>query len=334
MVNSPAPRACPGRVVCRLAVIVMLLIPEVAQVGQLHIKKIELNELIRRSTHVVIAEPDNPHTAEEQVVIKARGKKPPPYVRLLQRYRVRESLRGDLAPGTVIAVAPADDVLQERLHRDYHLKGLSRHVAVDRYERQGATDDSAAQILFLRQVDTRFAYSVTGGAEGLALHREVERLLGANPVNHATPRAEPESAHRHSTVTLRDVQGLNGGQNVYVWPDRRVLVQRATAVEAGLHERRFEFVLSERQSHELQQLLAQHPLEKVRIPMHPGMPDQARPEITLVAHDGTTTTVAMWDDDRQPDFDALYDHLLSIARQTETMKPVWEGDYASEWKPE
>ncbi len=314
--------------------IVLLLIPEVAQVGQLHINKIELDELLRRSTHVVIAVPDNPPTVEEQVVIKARGKKPPPYVRLVQRFRVRESLRGDLGPGTTIAVAPADDALQERLHRDYHIKGLSRHVAVDRYERASAMDDGAALILFLRQHDTHLAYSVAGGAEGLALRSEIERQLGANPVPKGTARAGLESAHLHSTVTLRDVQGLSGGQNVYVRPDRHVVVQQATAVETGLHERRFEFVLSEAQSMALRRLLVQHPLDNIRIPMHPGIPDQARPEITLVTHDGSTTTVAMWDDDRHPDFDALYDHLLAIARQTEKMQPVWEGDYASEWQPE
>jgi len=123
-----------------IVALILTMTAETAYVGQLHVQNIELKELIQRSTDIVIAVPEDPSTVEEQVIIKARGKRPPPYVRLVHRYRVRESLRGDLAPGTAIAVAPADDALQERLHRDYYTKGLSRHAVVDRHEQQAVTD--------------------------------------------------------------------------------------------------------------------------------------------------------------------------------------------------
>lgn len=532
------------RVVCGLAAAVLILIPEVAKVGQLHIKKIELGELIRRSTHIVIAVPDDPPTVEEQVVIKARGKKPPPYVRWVDHFHVRESLRGDLAPGQAIAVVPADDALRERLHREYHTTGLSRHVAVDRYEQQAITVSGDVRILFLISHGERLAYTVGGGAEGLARRDETERLLGSRPITAGKPHAAlvdqalrthgdfgvygdlraglrelsrdfkirlsdvengiqviaiprsgrghefhfvvntdgtinppmvgesepviprlPQSlvfkfdnlrlakqsdtisltiepvwrdaqcgpppdfeqgkrvlrmstddfqrfwaelnavdlayyAHvtdadfettppdlRHTEllaysvngkeivswgrdyqwlragprepllniqrqltewadeqlapapgpfrrIQLRDVQGLYGGQNVTVLGDRNVVVQHVTPVETGLHERRFEFVLSEEQWQELQQLIARHPPGKICIPARPGIPDQARPEISLIAHDGSVTTVAKWDDDRQADFDALYNMFLRLAQQTQKLKPVWEGRYASDWLPE
>jgi hypothetical protein len=412
-------------VVCWLAAAVLILIPEVAQVGQLHIKKIGLDELIRRSSHIVIAVPDDPPTVEEQVVIKARGKKPPPYIRLVHRFRVRESLRGKLSPGTAIDVLPADDTLHERLHRDYYTKGLSRHVVVDRYEQQAITVAGDARILFLNNHGARLAYTVEGGMEGLALRSEVERQLGENggplddpreahvdlallthgyfgpygdlraglkvlretcevqltnvaegirvdiiPRDRHGKRADgheyqfvvttagtiegfmageesvvievpqmqstqpPSDAAFYRQIVLRDVQGLYGGRNIYVFPDGRVVAQIVTPTETGLHERRFNMMLTKDQQESLRRLLSQHSLSRIHIPLHPGIPDQARPEITAIYSDGTAITVAKWDDDRHPDFDALYDHLLYFTRQTEKMKPVWEGRYDHEWQPE
>jgi hypothetical protein len=456
--------------VARMAFALLCLIfSETAHVGQLHIKKIELAELIRRSPVIVVAEPDDPPTVEERVVIKARGKRPPPYVRSVDRFRVRDSLRGNLAPGAAIAVVPADDALQERLHRDYHTRGLSRHVVVDHYEPVAATAPDQPRILFLTGNGERHAYTIAGGTEGLAQRSEVERLLGqksggtaeAEPVMEKIPgslrfrfnavaltkegdsitltvypvwqdaqrgpppgfednlrtcrlsRAQFESLYRrlrlielkrytrlndddfvwtppdlshtemlhyavdgrelvswgreyrflkgalraplaalerelsHWAATrpaagpadftwliLRDVQGLHGGRNVYLRENGTVVVQGVSPTGTGLHERRFEFALSEQQSGELQQLLVRHPPGKIRLPARPGIPDQARPEITLVTRDGAVTTVAKWDDDRHPDFDALYGYFLRLAREAEDGHPVWEGDYSNSWRPE
>jgi len=393
-----------GRDFWRRAIVALILTmtAETAHVGQLHIKKISLGELIQRSTHIVIAMPDDPPSVEEQVVIKARGKKPPPYVRLVHRFRVRESLRGDLSPGTAIAVVPAGDALQERLHRDYHTKGLSRHAVVDFYETKSQFDDQEPRILFLAAHNGRFAYARNIGAEGLGMRSEIERQLGVN----GGPLDDPRAAHvdlalrahgnfgvygdlregltavkQHSTVrltdvangmrvdivprdgqgheyqflvtragtiegfmaaesdtvlfrqfALRDVQGLHGGRNAYVFPDGRVVLQIVTPTETGLHERRFEMMLTKDQQESLRQLLSQHPPARIHIPMHPGIPDQAQPEISLTEHDGSVTTVAKWDDDRRPDFDALYSLFLRYAQQAQELKPVWEGRYASGWR--
>ncbi len=526
------------RVVCAL----LLLVSETAHVGQLHIQNTGLEELVRRSAVIVVAEPDDPPTVEERVAIKARGKKPSPYVRIVHRYRVRESLRGDLAPGTAIAVVPADDALHERLHRDYHTQGLSRHVVVKHYQPMAAHAPDQPRILFLGSNGERYAFTTAGGTEGLAHRSEIERLLGQKssrtgetresivdlalrkhgdfgvygdlrtglaeiskhnkvkltnvkegirvdivprdghgheyqfvvtaggtienfmagecavstppetlsfgfdnlrlqkqgdmitltlvPVWRDAQRGPPSGLEadlrtlrlnqeafagiwrqlseidfaRYARVTdadfeptppdlrhsenlryavsgrevvqwtrgdqwlkkelrapllkiynemysrvaaqppvdpvgfarlmLRDVQGLHGGRNVYVGNDGNVTVQVVTPTETGLREQRFEFLLTKDERQALRQLLTQHPPRKIRIPLRPGIPDQARPEITLAAPGGLATTIAKWDDDRDPDFDALYARFLRYEAATKKRRPVWEGRYDHDWRPE
>lgn len=146
-------------------------------VGQLHIQHIGLAELIRRSTHIVVAVPDEPWATKERVAIKARSGKVRPYVRIVLRYHVHESLRGDLAAGAAIAVEPADDLRKEKLHRDYYDKGLSRHVLVDQYQPVATAAADQPRILCLCHVGKRFAFSVAGAEEGMAARGEIERLL-------------------------------------------------------------------------------------------------------------------------------------------------------------
>ncbi len=527
------------RVVCAL---LLVLVTETAHVGQWHIQKIGLEELIRRSTVIVIAEPDEPSTVEERVAIKERGRKPPAYVRIVHRFRVRESLRGNLAPGTAIAVIPADDALQERLHRDYHTQGLSRHVVVKDYEPLIAYVPDQPRILFLIGNGERYAFTTAGGTEGLARRSEVVSLLGQQsggageareaivdralrkhgdsgvygdlragladiskrskvgltnvkegirvdivppdgqgheyqfvvtaagaienfmaaerePARAEVPkslrfrfnavaltkegetitltlypvwpdaqlgpppgfednvrtrrlsqaefrklyrqlekidfkryarltdndftRTPPDLSHTEmlhfsvdgrevvswgkghwflkaelraplqaleqeltqwastrpldpadfTRLVLRDVQGLHGGRNVYVGNDGNVTVQAVTPTETGLREQRFEFRLTDDERQALRQLLVQHPPRKIRIPLRPGIPDQARPEITLVATGGLATTIAKWDDERHPDFDALYARLQHYEAATKKRRPVWEGRYDHDWRP-
>jgi hypothetical protein len=448
------------------AVVAMLLVlvSENAHVGQLHIKKTGLEELIRRSAVIVIAEPDDPPTVEESVAIKASGKMPPPYVRIVHRYRVRESLRGGLAPGAAIAVIPADDALHERLHRDYHLKGLSRHVAVAHYEPRTAVRGNEPRILFLTGDGGRFAFAVAGSVDGLAVRADIERRLNpvAAPVripapqtlvfqfNHiklekkvdtisltiepvwqdaqrgpppdfelgrrsyrmstedfATFWAElnlidwPRYAHvtdtdfettppdmRHSEslhytvdgleiaswgegykwlrtelrapllglqawltqwadeqpapapgafrrVMLRDVEGLNGGQNVYVYDNGRVIVQVMPAAQgnSGLLERRYEWKLKAKELDEFKHLLAKHPPREMGFG-RPGIPGEAQVEIEVIAESGVRLSMRQWAADAKENFAMLHKQLLRYAEATAKRKPNHEGKYDDDWRPE
>lgn len=163
-----------------LAIALAMLVVSFSQsvhVGKLYPKPIALDELIRRSTEIVIVEPGDPPRTEERVPVKARGKKAPPYVRLVDRYRVKESLRGRLAAGTAIEVIPAHDAGKERRHREQHAQGLLRHVVVDTYEPKAAPQPDEPQIVFLTASDGRFAYPVEGAAEALAMRATIERII-------------------------------------------------------------------------------------------------------------------------------------------------------------
>lgn len=152
---------------------------------------------------------------------------------------------------------------------------------------------------------------------------------------HTWTREHPTAELPHfERLMLRDVQGLEGGRNVYVAADGSVTVQVVTPTETGLAEKRYEFQLSDDQRKALLKLLDQHPLAKVRIPMPPGIPDQARPEITLQRSGGRITTVAKWDDQRHPDFDAIYAYLLGLEKAAQQKKPVRDGSYDPDWWPE
>lgn len=147
------------------------------------------------------------------------------------------------------------------------------------------------------------------------------------------PEAE-RSRPPFERLVLRDVQGLEGGRNVYVRADGLVTVQVVTPTESGLAEKRYELKLSDTQRQALHTLLDQHPLAKARIPDRPGVPDQARPEITLQRSHASTTTVATWDDERQPDFDAIYAYLLELEKTAQKSKPIRQGAYVPEQRPE
>lgn len=159
----------------------------------------------------------------------------------------------------------------------------------------------------------------------LALAQQAHNWVGEHPL------AELPQFQR---IVLRDVQGLEGGRNVYVRADGAVDVQVVTPTETGLHERRYAFNLKAADLKVLLSLLEKHPLAKVCVPQRPGIPDKARPEIALHRSGGGITTVAKWEDDRHPDFDAIYIHLLTLAETDQHRKPTWEGEYAPDWRPE
>jgi hypothetical protein len=452
-------RATTTDVACAAFALLFLIFAETAHVGQLHFKNIDLDELIRRSQYTVVAVPDDPPTVEERVTLQARGKNVPPYVRIVRRYRVRESLRGGLAPGAAIAVAPADDALHERLHRDYHASGLSRHVAVDRYEPQATHAAAEPRILFLTDRGERYAYVVDGAAEGLAMRGEIVRRLNHDAVpdrlafefgtvrvakqgdeitllaypqwndaqrppppdfdtGQRTLRLPPDrlarvwqavrglDLARYARVTdagftptppdvqhterlkvvingdtrvewsrgyqmlvpelraplaalerelrewlaaqpppdpakfrhfiLRDVEGLNGGQNVYLADDGTVIVQKVAPAQGdqGLTEQRYRWRLAAAELMAIRQALVRYSPVGMRLPRRPGMPGELWVELIWEGENGERIVVAKWASDPQVDFDALYSLLLRYARQADLHKPVWTGGYDPGWRPD
>ncbi len=149
--------------------------------GQLHYHAVPIDELVRRSSHIVIAAPSSPPTRVDEVAVPGAGKEVRPYTRVVYRFTVQQSLRGELAPGAPIEVVSANDDEAEELHREYHVEGVSRHVALDRYEPRVPFGNDDPRWLFLRPGRERFAYAVDLGAEGLGARTEIERLVATTP---------------------------------------------------------------------------------------------------------------------------------------------------------
>jgi hypothetical protein len=82
------------------------------------------------------------------------------------------------------------------------------------------------------------------------------------------------------------------------------------------------------------ELVADRGFFKIEIPNRPGVPDEARPTITVRLADGTEKSVAKWANDKHADFDAIYKHLLSLCDlAVKKGKLLFQGPRGSAPKP-
>lgn len=136
-------------------------------------------------------------------------------------------------------------------------------------------------------------------------------------------------------LSLNDVQGLNGGRNVYIRGDGVAFAQVVTPKEgSGFQERRFEFTLVARDWEELAKLVENHRFFEIRVPERGGSPDEARPALSLDLWTGEIGSVSKWAGDKHADFDALYAWLIACAESAGKGKPQFEGAYDPEWRPD
>ena len=62
------------------------------------------------------------------------------------------------------------------------------------------------------------------------------------------------------------------------------------------------------------------------------MPDENQPTIAVVTKTGTTAKARKWANDKNPDFDPLYEYLLGICRSADGRQPIREGPIDWEWR--
>lgn len=488
MPSEPVHRCSGSRAGSVLAAMLLTLIPEVAQVSMTHAVPITLDDLLERSSHIVVGVPDSLPERTEEVPVVEGGKTYEPYRRSLHRYRVQASLRGGLEQGTLIEVVRHNDSGMERIHRMYVIEGVHRSYYDPQYQPQAKVDLGGALILFISEHESGKRYSLVAGqsVEGLAMRGEIVRRLNLaspearasaalrahgkfgddgdlrspalppppqllvfrfnhlklarqgnttsftiEPVWQDAQRAPPPDFElgrrsyrmsaedfaafwselnlidwpRYARVTsadfettppdmrhtewlhysvngkdiaswgegdkwlrqelrapllnlerwltqwadaqpvpapgafqrvmLRDVEDLNGGQNVYVYDDGRVLVQVVSPAQGkqGLQERRYAWKLDAKRLVELRQLLDKHPPREMNL-SRPGIPGEVQVEIEVISKSGAHIRMRQWADDAQSDFGALHTYLLRTARETKKRKPVREGAYDQDWRPE
>jgi hypothetical protein len=125
-------------------------------------------------------------------------------------------------------------------------------------------------------------------------------------------------------IELYDVQGLWGGRRIFVDGTQRVVVQR---IQPGMFERRYEFAPGEDQIRNILDQFVDNDFLTIRPGERPGIPDEARPRITLVNATGDKWAVEKWAGVKDERFDALYRALLRLEEFTKPLDPVYSGPY-------
>lgn len=139
------------------------------------------------------------------------------------------------------------------------------------------------------------------------------------------------------SVVLHDVQGLRGGRALWAGEGGAAVVQVVGKPPPGqdaLWERRYEVRLTADQWAEVGRLVEAHHFLTLKVPERRGIPDESHPVIAVVTKAGATARAMKWAGDEHPDFDPVYRYLLDLCRGAEAGKPVHEGKYDWEWRPE
>jgi hypothetical protein len=183
----------------------------------------------------------------------------------------------------------------------------------------------------------------TGGTSTKSPHRRLARALGllvplalGTYVAGSMLSAGVEGAEDNvQTVILRDVQPLFGGRKLYLSGDGngvcQIVVRKREAT--GLYEKRFGVTLSPDARRSLANLIKEHSFFEIFIKERAGLPDEARPAITITLVSGQSLRVTKWANDKNPDFDPIYDALLEQIRLAQAGTPIYEGPYDPRWVP-
>ena len=157
--------------------------------SQVHYRTITLDELARRTTHVLFVRRLKPFFTTETVDITPKGKRPDPaqypaYRRPVYRFQVERALRlpKDEKLPKQIEVVSANDEANLELHRKYYVEKIGRSPIYESYESPTSRKAEAAEraILFLVQARAkppRFRYVVQGAAELVSEEPRVKRAL-------------------------------------------------------------------------------------------------------------------------------------------------------------
>ena len=137
-----------------------------------------------------------------------------------------------------------------------------------------------------------------------------------------------------SKIELRDVQGLTGGRDIWFYADGRLIVQIVEPGNGGLVAKRYQTELPSDAFTLVKALCEAHHFLELNIPLRNGVPDEARPTITVWTASGQTHSVAKWGNDRHADFDAIYEQLLTLVGRAQAERPEFEGPYDWKWTPE
>lgn len=131
----------------------------------------------------------------------------------------------------------------------------------------------------------------------------------------------PEYSWSQVAFELRDVQPLSGGIRIYLpaWTISQFFV---TKVSPGGEESKYKLQTPWDTKEELCRLCIEKDFITIRPEERAGIPDEARPEITLTNRRNESHTVSKWAGVIDERFDAVYDTLLAMEERTAGQRPM------------
>lgn len=164
-----------------------------------------LEQLVSRSSLIVLAEPATPPTRTVPATLKPPAGGPPwkgplkEIQRHFSRWQVRELLKGSGAKvGEVLEVRRAQESMWLHVQAKAEYEGVNKIVLIDAYESPrlaapGPGDaGTPARILFLSPGEGGFELSAEGGVEAPAAAAEVRALVGPqHPEDDVPPPPSP-----------------------------------------------------------------------------------------------------------------------------------------------
>ena len=167
-------------------------------------------------------------------------------------------------------------------------------------------------------------------------------LALAAPLQAATPPAAGQKEGRAmvdqlAAITLRDVHPLHGGQIVYLSADGSGYFQLVTHPPGtpSLHEKRYHLAVPAAAMAALWRQLPPERLAAIPSSTQPGIPDASRPRIVARLTSGKSINVSRWQNDKQADFDRLYQALLLVAHDAAAGEaPLVDGKFDPAWAPQ
>ena len=157
-----------------------------------------------------------------------------------------------------------------------------------------------------------------------------------DPLLFAGSRAESKNENTLQAVMLKDVHPFYGGQNLYLRRDGTGFCQVVTwkAEASGFYEQRYRIALSSDSIQHLADLIKSHSFFQLSTIERAGLPDEARPTISVTLISGKSLSISKWANDKHPDFDVIYEALLEYIQAAKLSRPLYEGTYNHRWVPD
>lgn len=133
------------------------------------------------------------------------------------------------------------------------------------------------------------------------------------------PGGKKPAATKLKLVTLGDIHALWGGRSVSVKGDGTVSV---AVVDRRRKRSVYELKLSAAEVKALEKLVADGKFFTMTTNDRPGVPDEARPTVTVELVSGKKRSVSKWANDKHAGFDPVYNWLLALAKRAGKAKPV------------